>query len=194
MFHIFSLCPIWRWGIFRYWSPLRFLLPILASITVVSTFGCGNASESSLIYEAPSLPNDPVRKWHQACLEDTQCRLDISSDQLLALFNSTNRWLPEERVLLTDGERFFTVISTDRQVLVEWLEKKDGIAFVRMTASIQETFYGHVQFDCRGHVTETCQHYNSAALEVRPCRWHHVHLVWLCYKPDQHKKPSGLFS
>ena len=141
MFHIFSLCPIWRWGIFRYWSPLRFLLPILASIIVVSAFGCGNASESSLIYEAPSLPNDPVRKWHQACLEDTQCRLDISTDQLLALFNSTNRWLPEERVLLTDGERFFTVISTDRQVLVEWLEKKDGIAFVRMTASIQETFY-----------------------------------------------------
>ena len=74
----------------------------------------------------------------ETCPQDPKCRLSVSSDQLLALYEKTSNWTLEEQQH-GNGERVFTALSHDNHISLLWVER-DGIVFVEMLASIPNVF------------------------------------------------------
>ena len=74
----------------------------------------------------------------QECSQDPVCRLDVSNDQLRALYEGTNHWALTEKPGL-EGRRVFSALSHDGQIAVVWMDQS-GVIFVKMLASVPNVF------------------------------------------------------
>ncbi len=112
-------------------SILCLLLVISYLLTLVS---CSSPLQTATLPPSPT----PTPTAMQACWEEPQCRLDVSSDQLRSLYEATSTWNLEDDDSV-DGTRVHSALSHDGQISVQWFEE-EGVILVMMIASVPNAF------------------------------------------------------